>query len=579
MLPYSEKGNRIHDYPAHYSEINPWVKYYFKTFNDYFSKLGALFSESQKNPRVAVLQPIRSAYFDYDHKLMENGFGTDELDEKYNELLLKLESSGVEYHLLDETLLAKYGSIEENSIVCGKCKYDIWVLPYCITMDANTEKLLNTYLKNGGKVFLPYGKPQYIEWREFDYEYLNSNITWQDILSTRKYAFDYIGGRLCMSSFEKDGTEFLFVMNHSLNEVCKVDFHKSENYASFKAISLIDESEKILPLNFTLEPGESLLLIPFEEYVSSIKEAQIIIPESKYKVLDFEENYISIDSFRMSRNGTDYSDKKGIPMAFIELLKEHYDGPLYLKYEFEVEKIPETVVYELNVDRIKSVQINGVKFEGKEISNMLKCGMNFIEIEIDYFQNQNVYDVFFGENVTESMKNCLVYDTELTPLVLKGKFGVFEKKGFEKKDGAFWGKDFYISEVPEYIHSFVECGFPFFAGKISLSRNFESKGKDAVIKLNGRWHAAEISVNDNFIGNMLLTDRIDISSAVKESENSLRIDMTIGNRNLYGPHHYSAEAEPKMQGPEHFEFFDLVHPEETLEKYGELMSFIEPLNN
>ena len=209
---------------------------------------------------------------------------------------------------------------------------------------------------------------------------------------------------------------------------------------------------------------------------------------------------------------------------------------------------------------------------------MLICGINTIEVELDYFQNQNVYDVLFGKNVTESMKNCLVYDTELTPLVLKGKFGVFEKNGFIKENNILFGKDFYISETPEYIYSFVECGFPFFAGKITLSRKFESPEKDMVLNLTGRWHAAEVTVNGKYIGNMLLSDKMDISSATQKGENDLRIVMTVGNRNLYGPHHYSVDAEPMMQGPEHFEFFDLARPE-VQEDYGELMSFIEPLNN
>ena len=578
LLPYSEKGNRIHDYPAHYSEINPWVKDQFKTFNDYFTKLGALLSLSQKQPRVAVLQPIRSAYFDYNHSLMEEGFGITELDGKYAELLLKLESAGVEYHLLDETLLGKYGSVENNTLTCGKCNYDILVLPYCITMDASTEKLLNMYVKNGGKVFLFDGKPQYIEWIPSDYKYLESNITWQEILDSRSYAYEYSGGRFCMASFEKDSQEFLFVMNHSLEEVCNVEFNLSKEYESFKAISLIDESERVLPLSFTLQTGESFVLVPCKSSADIIEGIKTVIPKNKYKVVDFKENYLIIDTLKMSKNGADYGEKISVPMAFIELLTERFEGSLKLKYEFEVKEIPEHISYELNTDCSKNVYINGAEYNDSEISNLLKLGINTIEFEINYFQNQNVYDVLFGENVTESMKNCLVYDTELTPLVIKGKFGVFEKNGFVSRDNALFGKEFYISGVPEYINSFVECGFPFFAGKMRLRGKFECSGKETALNLSGRWHAAEITVNDKFIGNMLLSDKIDISNAVNSGENSLEVVMTVGNRNLYGPHHYSVNAEPMMQGPEHFEFFDLVHPE-VQEKYSELMSFIEPLNS
>ncbi|MBR4073445.1 MAG: hypothetical protein IKK24_05820, partial [Clostridia bacterium] len=53
LLPYSERGLRIHDYPAHYSEVNPWVKYNFKEFNDYFTDLGAILGNSSEDVRVA----------------------------------------------------------------------------------------------------------------------------------------------------------------------------------------------------------------------------------------------------------------------------------------------------------------------------------------------------------------------------------------------------------------------------------------------------------------------------------------------------------------------------------------------
>ena len=38
LVPYSERGNRKYDHPAHYSTINPWVKEEFKSFNDYYAQ-------------------------------------------------------------------------------------------------------------------------------------------------------------------------------------------------------------------------------------------------------------------------------------------------------------------------------------------------------------------------------------------------------------------------------------------------------------------------------------------------------------------------------------------------------------
>ena len=65
LLPYSEHGQRKKDYPAHFNPINPWIKEHFKEFNDYFSRLGYLLSNSEEPVNVAMLHPMRSAYFNY----------------------------------------------------------------------------------------------------------------------------------------------------------------------------------------------------------------------------------------------------------------------------------------------------------------------------------------------------------------------------------------------------------------------------------------------------------------------------------------------------------------------------------
>ena len=60
LVPYSERGNRKYDYPAHYSTINPWVKEDFKAFNDYYTELGHFLGEGEQHVNVAMLHPIRS---------------------------------------------------------------------------------------------------------------------------------------------------------------------------------------------------------------------------------------------------------------------------------------------------------------------------------------------------------------------------------------------------------------------------------------------------------------------------------------------------------------------------------------
>ena len=583
LLPYSERGNRIHDYPAHYSEINPWIKNYFDRFNDYFNKLGTLLAAYTEQVRIAVLHPIRSTYFDYDRTLEDDGFGIAELDNSLRDLLSCLESNGVNFHFLDETLLAKYGSVSENVISCGKCDYDILIIPKCYTMDVSTENLLHEYVSGGGKVYLYSERPDYVTWEPYDYEYLTSNISWEEILKTRPTGVSYRRGKLCTSFRKKGDKELYMLLNRSDEESSEVSIELPEGANSFKRIFIESGQEIFINGNFVLEPGESAFLIPSFEYPEKLGDFEVVCSAGEYTVVDCEDNFLNIDTLAYSFDGVLYSEPCGVPIAFKELLEKRYDGMLYLKYSFCVKSIPEKIYFEINADGIEKAFINGTElsdseFKNKNLSGKIKTGVNELVLKIRYSQNENVYKVLFGENITESLKNCLVYDSELVPLILRGNFGVDEPNGFKDSDrhGILIGSKFVITERKKKIQTLVKDGFPFFAGKIVLKTTFNCHGGNVLFKLPGRWHAASVEVNGIDCGLMLFSDRIDISGAAKSGENTIKLTLTVGNRNLYGPHHYKPDAEPLMQGPVMFEFND-TDLQANKDNYSNSMSFVEPL--
>ena len=134
LIPYTEHGQRKRDYPAHFNPINPWVPTHFKDFNDYFARLGYLLAESEEPVNVAMLHPMRSAYFDYKRGTVD--IPESHLDPSLRKACRTLSSRGIAYHFLDETLLEKYGFVDGDSIGCGACKYTYLVLPKILTMSA-----------------------------------------------------------------------------------------------------------------------------------------------------------------------------------------------------------------------------------------------------------------------------------------------------------------------------------------------------------------------------------------------------------------------------------------------------------
>lgn len=583
LLPYSERGNRLHDYPAHFSDINPWVERYFNLFNGYFDKLGALLSDYKEQVRIAVLHPIRSTYFDYDRRLEKSNFGIEELDNSLAELLGVLEDNGLNFHFLDETLLAKYGSVNGNVISCGKCGYDILIIPKCLTMDASTEKLLREYVSGGGRVYLYSGKPEYLEWTPFCYDYLSSDISLDEIIASRPLDYSYKGGKLCVSCRKKGDKEFYMLLNRSDKESSAVSVKPKEGFNSFKRIFIENGREISTDGSFILEPGDSAYLIPSTDRPEGGERFETVCPDGEYSVVGCDDNSLTVDVLSYSFDGVAYSEPCGVPLAFKQLLEKRYKGTLYLKYSFDVSAIPERISAAINTADIEKAFINGGELTvsesgGIDLGGRLRIGVNELVFKMRYSQNDNVYRVLFGENITESLKNCLVYDSELEPLILRGDFGVEEPNGFRKGDrpGILLGNSFVITEKKRKIRTLVEDGYPFFAGNIVLETAFNCGGGSVWLKLPGRWHAAAVEVNGIDCGLMLFSNRIDVSRAVKTGKNTVRFTLTVGNRNLFGPHHYKTDAEPLMQGPDMFEFIG-TDSQKSEKDYSNDMSFVEAL--
>lgn len=313
LIPYSERGSRKYDYPAHYSRVNPWVKEEFKTFNDYYTRLGHLLGEGEQKVNVAMLHPIRSAYFEYQREKMEDGFGIANLDEQLLKACKTPASHGIEYHFLDETLLEKYGFVNGMQIGCGQCTYDYLVLPPMLTMDRTTEKLLRTYVENGGRVLLLGNKPTFREAEEYAYTYLESNVTLEEICDAQPYQVKNFETEIYSTYRRFEGKEFLYVMNSSAENTytqsfgggaavsfVKVDLSKDISEAS------LSKGERI-PLTVTLKPGEDELLCFDGEKAPEKKEKDLYEMRFENAEISVKENFLPLDSICSSTDGISYS--------------------------------------------------------------------------------------------------------------------------------------------------------------------------------------------------------------------------------------------------------------------------------
>ena len=561
LLPYTEHGQRKRDYPAHYSNINPWVRKNFKEFNDYFSILGKTLAESEEIVNVAVLHPMRSVYFDYKRFTDEQSDGVLAIEKSFIGLINNLTAKQIPHHYLDETILAKYGRVEGEKLIVGKCAYSFLILPKMYTMDKSTEKLLFEYINAGGRCLVADEKPEYIEGEKYNYNYLKSNVQWEEIIEAQPYTCAEDIGLRTVYRQSRDGKQFIYAVN--LGEEKTIEF-KLQKGISFDSYDILKDKYTTISTYVHFDKGQSYLLYISDKKPRIKKELKPLRLHDRFTVCGDPQNYLTLDFMRFSIDGKNYSEPLHHMGVFNEMLKRRYKGRLYLKYEFNVDKIPSNCMLfaeNTNIEWVKFNQKTVAKcgcsdFEKSlykyEINNLLKKGNNEIIICINYFQSEQVYHAFFGENITESLKNCLAYDTDIEPIYLKGNFGVYGEFEQGKNERILLGKNFYIGEQKKEVSGLIEEGYPFFSGDITLKQKIYVLNSNCELIVDKKFQLLDLKVNGRYVGRMMFGKRIDVSAFLKKGENEFEITLTVGNRNLLGAFH-TLEQENMAIGPNTFE--------------------------
>lgn len=550
LLPYSEHGQRKRDYPEHYSKINPWVDEAFEDFNNHFSNISKLIYHSKEIASVGVFHPIRSAYFTYKRELLTDDFGCEELNNNLLKISKDLANNGVMFHYLDEVIMAKHAHIEGNELVIGEYRYKYIVIPEgTLTMDKSTLELFKEYAENGGKFYIVKDAPTYLEGKPFVHDYMINNSSLDEIINSKLYLSSY-NEQVRMAYRKKDdGKQFLYLFNVDNNET-NIDIGFN---GIAKTIHLNKYGSRIIYLD---EENDERL---------DQNEGKIIKLGERFTTRNDPVNYLTLDYLRYSKDGINYSDKTHYMGVFNVLLNNRYQGELYLKYEFDIKSVPSQIESLIEDTHIIDVRINGqiVKKTGTvlekdlwkyDISKHLKIGKNEIVIKIDFYESDQVFYALFGKDVQESIKNCLVYDTTIEAIYLRGNFGVFGDFGKGAKDDTIIGNNFYIDAQRKTITSLIEDGYPFFRGTISLEQEIDADDIKKVLVIDKRFQLIDLYVNDVFVKRMMFDYKVDLSKHLKVGKNKIRIDLVVSNRNLLGPHH-DLNEEPFNVGPYSFERF------------------------
>ncbi|MBQ8658364.1 MAG: hypothetical protein IJ506_04440 [Clostridia bacterium] len=541
LFPYTLSGMAKYDFPPPFSSHSNWLEE-MREFNGYFAKLGCLIANTEEVCDAALLHPIQSAYLDYTRK--EDGESVKELDEAFEEFLLRLRKQGVTYQLVDERILARHGKADGETLTVGNCRYNAVMLPPMKTIAKSTLEILKGYR---GKLYAE-GEIPFVDGEEAEMG-LCPNTSFDELAKGARAGFFCVDGNCGVNVRRGEAGDFFFVKNYSSTESSRFTLKNAEAFATLDletlALSRV-EGETELP------PHGSMILLKCQGLeLPKSKKAETDCTDD-FAVAAITENYLVMDFARVSKDGENWSERQNIQKIFDGLLKENYKGELYLRQSFVLNgETPLTLVMEKGL--YEWVKVNGeqVVFRQNSFDQSfaeatladLKIGENILEYKLFYYQHEGVHFALFDPMATESLVNCLYYDTTLNNAYLTGEFVVEKDLSLSPRRG-----------YPALKKPLFEQGYPFFKGEIILRGKYvyDGKGKRS-LRLTGKFLTAKIRANGKEVF-LVLQEKTEITELLKEGENLIEIAVKSSVRNMLGPHHLNMEGDPTCIYPARFHF-------------------------
>ena len=380
----------------------------------------------------------------------------------------------------------------------------------------------------------------------------------------QEYSIDNKNTKIQSTMRSLHGKAFIFAVNLDDQKDYTITF--SGKFKGFMQLDLESLEVKEVSTTLHFEPNQSYVLFLQDKKVEREPKKREMFLNAPFKIVEMSDNYFTLDKLQYSFDGISYSDKLGYMGIFNQLIDLCYKGKVYLKYTFYIENIPSRIAFLAETNKSyclvngKIACFNGCSdFEKQlfkaDVTDFVKVGLNEIIIETDFYQNNDVYEVLLGENITEGLKNKLEYTTSIEACYLQGDFGVYSRQGFVEglcKD-VLLSDNFYIAERKSIISDTVQDGYPFFAGNMTFEKTFIWQGGGCVLNLKGKYCLARLIINNVPVKKSYFSNKVDISNYLVKGNNTIIITVWSGNRNLFGPHHLLNNEDPKAVGPYSFE--------------------------
>ncbi len=538
---YTNKGKRKRDYPPALYFQQPWWED-AKPFFDSMARLGMILAEGEIEADTLLIHTQTSVWELYNGTV--EGEGAAKI-EQINKALLDdmraLEDKHILYHLGDEIMMERYGRAEGGKLVIGKIAYSTVILPKDASLLDSTKRLLESFCASGGRmVYSPnelsanpiikechiaYTKRRY---PKFDVHYfVNTNST--------KTEADISVGNL--------------ILNIETGELSPFSGKLSLN--KFESALIVDTHEKRVPL-------KAKMLAPMLNICG------------EWTVKSASYNSLTLDRCDYAVDGGEWVENVYVLDILPRLNLLRRPCVLEQKYHFVCESLTDEMFLAAETIENFEIKVNGVSvpiedvgcfrdtsFRMISIGGLLTLGENEIYMKARVQQSEKCYRHIDKSWTCETMRNCLAYDMEIEQIYIVGNFGIklvgalteLERDAYKIKEQP------HITAAPRTvdIERLDLCGYPTFAGKLTLERVFNISDPHARVKLKGRgMTSVHLKVNGKDAGfRMWSAYEIDISEHLACGENILELTILNNLRNMQGPFHLK-EGESYSVSPASF---------------------------
>ena len=576
---YSLKGRSKRVYPPHINYYQPyWNDVHI--MNDYVAAVSRFISLGKPEGETVVIHPLDSAFCEYtcfaDSKitgLQPSRADLIKRDANFLNMTASLSLSGCIFDYGDERSIERDGSVDGGRFCIGKMKYDTVVLPDIIEIQKSTLDKIKEFAKQGGRVIVLGNAPTMLDGVETTNNLLEDveSVIYADelsdlvsLLQTKKYSISCeeenrnvmirrrVDGKnayyYLFNADGKEGKHITLTVNGTVKAELWNAFDKSR-----KSLECTYDNGKT-DIGLTLTAGGNALVYTEEadDAISSdAKEEKMTLTlplKPDFEIERKHKNVLLMEYCSYKKGDGEYTCEYPVVAVQQQLVEANYTGELTQKYtfysDFEIEGL-ELALEDAEQHRIflngeeVEVKVNGyywAKAFQKVALPKSKIGLNVIELKRHYVPLAKI-----RRKISSLFENRL--GVELEAAYLLGDFAVImHQEPTRNGDIRYARKDVkLVKENKNVVGELTHAGYPFYAGALTLSRAFTWSGNSDGLKIAFDELDAcicHVKVNGVYCGCMHTYPlELDISSAVKEGENRVELEISNTLRNLLGPWH------------------------------------------